>query len=128
IKLEGKEKLLIPCSMLIFSIGGFSFGMAEESIIFVPIGVALARALGFDAITGTAMISLGAASGFIGGMLNPFTVGVAQEIAELPLFSGFGFRFCVYIVILLVGMWYVSRYAFKVKEDPRKSVMYDIEQ
>ncbi len=53
--------------MILFSIGGFSFGFAEESIIFVPIGVALARALGFDAITGTAMITLGAASGFIGG-------------------------------------------------------------
>lgn len=128
VKLEGRERLLIPCSMFIFSIGGFSFGMAEESMIFVPIGVALARALGFDAITGTAMISLGAASGFIGGMLNPFTVGIAQEFAELPLFSGIVFRFCVYLLILLFGMWYVSRYAFKVKENPEKSPMYEIEQ
>lgn len=127
-KLAGKEQLMIPISMFLFSIGGFSFGLAEESIVFVPIGVALARAVGFDAITGTAMITLGAASGFIGGMLNPFTVGIAQEIAEVPLFSGFAFRFIVYIIILLFGMGYVSRYAFKVKTDPTKSVIYEIEE
>lgn len=127
-KLEGSEKLMIPASMFLFSIGGFSFGMAEESIIFVPIGILLARAMGYDAITGTAMITLGAASGFIGGMLNPFTVGVAQSIAELPLFSGIGFRICVYVVILGFGIWYVMRYAQKVKTDPANSVIADIEQ
>ncbi|MDM5213118.1 AbgT family transporter [Peribacillus sp. NJ4] len=126
--LEGREKLLIPLSMLIFSIGGFSMGMAEETIIFVPIGIAIARAMGFDAVTGTAMITLGAASGFFGGMLNPFTVGVAQSLAEVPLFSGIGFRFAVYIFVLAFAIWYVSRYANKVKLNPEKSVIYDIEQ
>lgn len=126
--LEGREKLLIPMSMLIFSIGGFTMGMAEETIIFVPIGIAIARAMGFDAVTGTAMITLGAASGFFGGMLNPFTVGVAQSLAEVPLFSGIGFRFVVYIFVLSFAIWYVSRYAFKVKNNPEKSVIYDIEQ
>ncbi|MCP1146434.1 AbgT family transporter [Lysinibacillus endophyticus] len=125
--LEGREKLLIPMSMILFSIGGFSMGMAEESIIFVPIGIAIARAMGFDAVTGTAMITLGAASGFFGGMLNPFTVGVAQSLAEVPLFSGIGFRFVVYIFVLAFAIWYVSRYAFKVKQNPEKSVIYDIE-
>lgn len=118
--LEGREKLLIPMSMILFSIGGFSMGMAEESIIFVPIGIAIARAMGFDAVTGTAMITLGAASGFFGGMLNPFTVGVAQSLAEVPLFSGIGFRFVVYIFVLAFAIWYVSRYAFKVKQNPEK--------
>lgn len=126
--LEGREKLLIPMSMLIFSIGGFTMGMAEETIIFVPIGIALARAMGFDAVTGTAMITLGAASGFFGGMLNPFTVGVAQSLAEIPLFSGIGFRFVVYIFVLGFAIWYVTRYAYKVKQNPEKSVIYDIEQ
>lgn len=102
--------------MLIFSILGFTTGMAEESIIFVPIGIAIARALGYDAVVGTAMISLGAASGFIGGMMNPFTVGVAQGIAEIPIFSGFAFRAIVYIFILSAGIMYVMRYASKVKK------------
>lgn len=127
LKLEGRERLMIPASMALFSVGGFSMGMAEESIIFVPIGVALARALGFDAITGTAMISLGAASGFIGGMMNPFTVGVAQGIAEIPIFSGILFRTIVYLLILSLGIFYVMRYAYKVKKNPELGAMYDIE-
>jgi len=86
--LKGKEKLMIPLFIVIFSIGGGTFGMAEEAIVFVPIGIALARALGYDAITGTAMITLGAACGFTSGFMNPFTVGVAQGIAEIPLFIG----------------------------------------
>ncbi|MEA0555063.1 AbgT family transporter [Lysinibacillus irui] len=126
--LEGREKLLIPLSMILFSVGGFTMGMAEETIIFVPIGVAIARAMGFDAVTGTAMITLGAASGFFGGMLNPFTVGVAQSLADVPLFSGIGFRAVVYIFVLGFAIFYVSRYAFKVKKNPQASVIYDIEQ
>lgn len=80
--------LMIPLTMTVFSILGFSIGLAEETIIFVPIGILIARTLGYDALTGAAMVILGAASGFIGGMLNPFTVGVAQKVAELPMFSG----------------------------------------
>lgn len=126
--LEGREKLLIPASMFLFSIGGFTMGMAEESIIFVPIGIALARAMGFDAVTGTAMITMGAASGFMGGMLNPFTVGVAQSLAQLPLFSGLAFRAVVYVFVLGFAIWYVMRYAYRVKADPTKSVIYAIEK
>ncbi|KUO49872.1 MAG: C4-dicarboxylate ABC transporter permease [Desulfitibacter sp. BRH_c19] len=128
VKLADRERLIIPISMLLFSIGGFTIGWAEESIIFVPIGIAIARAMGFDAITGTAMISCGAASGFFGGMLNPFTVGVAQSIAELPLFSGMAFRAVAYVFFLAFGMWYVIRYATAVKKDPKNSVMYEIEE
>lgn len=119
-KLEGREKIIIPASMILFSITGFTMGLAEESIIFVPIGVALARALGFDAITGTAMITMGAASGFIGGMMNPFTVGVAHGIAEMQMFSGFWFRAVVYIFVLAFAIFYVMRYSFKVKKRPNK--------
>ncbi|RNB82000.1 putative basic amino acid antiporter YfcC [Brevibacillus fluminis] len=126
--LEGREKLLIPASMFLFSIGGFTMGMAEESIIFVPIGIALARAMGFDAVTGTAMITMGAAAGFMGGMINPFTVGVAQSLAQLPLFSGLGFRAVVYVCVLAFAIWYVMRYANRVKADPTKSVIYAIEK
>ncbi|PPA71051.1 YfcC family protein [Jeotgalibacillus proteolyticus] len=127
VKLGKKEFLLIPITMFIFSILGATMGMSEESIIFVPIGIAIARAIGYDAITGTAMVSLGAASGFIGGMLNPFTVGIAQGIAEVPIFSGFGYRFVVYIFILSLAIFYVMRYARKVKKEPSLSVIADIE-
>lgn len=118
------ELLLIPVVMFVFSVLGFTTGMAEESIIFVPIGIMLAVALGYDAMVGTAMVTLGAASGFIGGMFNPFTVGVAHGIAELPIFSGWLFRTAVYVVVLAAGILYVMRYAKKVKKDPKKSLVY----
>lgn len=120
--------LMIPLTMTIFSILGFSIGLAEETIIFVPIGVIIARTLGYDALTGAAMVILGAASGFIGGMLNPFTVGVAQSVAELPLFSGWGLRSIIYIFILLAAITTVMIYARKVKQDMSKSIVYELEQ
>ncbi|MBF0842469.1 MULTISPECIES: YfcC family protein [Mammaliicoccus] len=126
-KLGKNSKFMIPLTMLIFSLLGFSIGLAEETIIFVPIGIAIARAAGYDAMTGAAMIIMGAAAGFLGGMLNPFTVGVAQKIAELPLFSGWEIRTPIYIAILIVGILYVMFYARKVKKDPSKSLVYDIE-
>ncbi len=65
---------LIPITMIMFSILGFSIGLSEETIIFVPIGIALATALGYDAMVGAAMIALGAGIGFLGGMINPFAL------------------------------------------------------
>lgn len=126
-KLDGREKLMIPIFVLIFSIGGITFGMSEEVIVFIPIGIALARALGFDAITGTAMINLGAATGFSAAVMNSFTIGVAQDIAELPLFSGAGLRIAVLIVMLIATSTYIIRYGEKVKKDPSASVVSDLE-
>ncbi len=125
--LQGKEKIMIPIFLFIFSLGGATFGMAEETIVFVPIGIALARALGYDAITGTAMITLGAACGFTSGFMNPFTVGVAQGISELPLFSGLQVRIVFLILFLIVTCWYLMRYADKVRKDPSKSCVYNLE-
>ena len=120
--------LMIPLTMTVFSILGFSIGLAEETIIFVPIGILIARTLGYDALTGAAMVILGAASGFIGGMLNPFTVGVAQKVAELPMFSGWGLRTIIYLFILIAAITTVMRYGHKVKKDKTKSLVYDLEQ
>lgn len=119
------EMLLIPVIMTVFSILGFTTGMAEETIIFVPIGIMLAVALGYDAMVGTAMVTLGAAAGFTGGMFNPFTVGIAHGIAELPIFSGWGFRTVVYLVVLITGILFVMNYAKKVKKDPKRSLVYE---
>ena len=125
--LKGKENLMIPIFVMMFAIAGGTIGMAEEAIVFVPIGIALARALGYDAITGTAMITLGAACGFSSGFMNPFTVGVAQGIAELPLFSGITMRFVILFVMMIVTTAYIMKYADKIKKDPSKSVVYKLE-
>jgi len=87
----------------------------------------LARALGYDAVTGMAMVSLGAAAGFTSGFMNPFTVGVAQGIAELPLFSGIGLRIIIWICTLILVIGYIYRYANKVKADVKNSYVYELE-
>ncbi|MFK3938475.1 YfcC family protein [Alkalihalobacillus sp. NPDC078783] len=125
-RLKNNGVLLIPIIMIAFSIPGATIGLSEEVIIFVPIGIAVARALGYDSITGMSMLSLGAVCGFVGGMLNPFTVGVAQTIAEVPLFSGIGFRLIIYAIFLLTAIILVMRYAMKVKKDPSYSYLADL--
>jgi uncharacterized ion transporter superfamily protein YfcC len=127
LSLKGKEHLMIPIIVFVFSIGGATIGMSEELIIFVPIGITLSRAMGYDAIVGTAIVLMGAVAGFTSGFMNPFTVGVAQGIAELPLFSGIGLRIAIWITTVILVSWYISRYAKKVKSDPKYSFIYDIE-
>ncbi|MFN2746493.1 MULTISPECIES: YfcC family protein [Bacillus] len=123
-RLKKRGALLIPAIMFAFSLGGATIGLSEETIIFVPIGIAVARALGYDSMTGLAMISLGAAAGFTGGMLNPFTVGIAQTIAEVPIFSAVGYRLVVYTAMLGYAIYYVMTYAQKVKANPQHGLMY----
>lgn len=123
----GKEKIIIPIFLSLFSIFGFTMGMSTEVMIFVPIGIAIARTIGFDAITGTAMIALGAACGFTAGLLNPFNVGVAQSIAEVPLFSGIGLRAALLVCLLIVTSLYIIRYTKKIKNDISKSIVADLE-
>ena len=118
IKLEGREHLLVPAAMLVIATGGATFGMAEESLIFIPLAVAIAKGVGYDAVVGVAMIYLGAYVGYTAGPLNPFNTGIAQGIAELPLFSGMTFRFgCMFLFYILVW-WWIMRYAKKVKKGP----------
>lgn len=125
---EGREILMIPITMLIFAIMGATLGIAEEVIVFIPIGVALARAVGYDDIVAVAMLSTGAAIGFSSGVMNTFTVGVAQSIAELPLFSGIKFRLAGWILLYASAVTYTLRYAIRVKKDPTKSYLYGVER
>ncbi|MBR0597941.1 YfcC family protein [Clostridiales bacterium BAD-6] len=126
--MAGKERLIIPIVMILFSLGGAVFGMAEETLPFIPIMVTLAIALGFDSITGAAIVLAGAGAGFTGAFMNPFTVGVAQGIAELPMFSGMGFRLAVYALMITLSTTFIFIYAGKVKKDPAKSLMYDFDK
>ena len=127
-KMSGRELLIIPAVMTLFALGGATFGMAEETIPFILILVPLALKLGFDSMVGVAMVLVGVYAGFTAAFLNPFTVGVAQGIAELPLFSGMGFRMIVWVVFLLITVVYVMIYARKVKKNPELSIMYKFDQ
>ena len=126
--MKGKDKILIVGLMAIFSLGGATFGLAESTLIFIPIGVMLARALGYDAIVGMSIVSIGAVCGFAGGWMNVFTVGVAQGIAGLPLFSGMGYRIFAHVVVLIIACAYVLRYTAKLRRDPSSSVVVELER
>ncbi|MEM8962853.1 MAG: AbgT family transporter [Acidobacteriota bacterium] len=119
---------LIPIFMVVFSLGGATFGMSEETIPFVLIFVPLALSLGYDSIVGVAIPFVGAGAGFASAFLNPFTVGVAQGIAEVDQFSGLEYRLVCWVVITTVAIVWVMRYAAKIQAKPELSLVYDIDQ
>lgn len=124
-KMNGKEIFLIPVLMIFFALGGAVFGMAEETIPYIMIITPLALMLGYDSITGAAIVLGGASAGFSAAFMNPFTVGVAQGIAELPIYSGFATRIVFWVIFVGVSITYVMLYARKIKKDPTKSIMYE---
>ncbi len=124
-KLKGKEILLIPITMTLFSIGGAVFGMSEETIPFVGIFVPMALLMGYDRITGMCIPFLAATTGFSGAMLNPFTVGIAQSISELPAFSGIEYRTGVWVISTVIAIAFVMWYAKRVKANPELSPTYE---
>lgn len=119
--------LVIPVLMVVFSLAGSVFGMAEEVIPFVLITVPLAISLGYDSIVGMAIPFLGAASGFGAAFFNPFTVGIAQGIVGLPLYSGLGYRVATWFVTTTVMVAWVMVYAARVKRNPESSPVRDLD-
>jgi uncharacterized ion transporter superfamily protein YfcC len=117
--------LFIPVVMIIFSLGGAIWGMCEETMPFILIFVPLSLSLGYDTIVGVALPFLGAASGFAGAFFNPFTVGIAQGIAGLPLYSGLGYRLIVWAGGTAIVIAVVMRYAARVRKDPKISPTYE---
>lgn len=120
--------VMIPLVVILFSICGAVFGMAEETIPFIPIFISLFIAMGYDSITGAAVVLCGAAAGFAGAFMNPFTIQVAQGIAELPLLSGMEFRVVLYICLIILTAGFILWYAARVKKDPSKSLMYEFDK
>jgi uncharacterized ion transporter superfamily protein YfcC len=122
------QKFFIPTTMFLFSLAGTLFGMCEETMPFVLIFIPLALSLGYDSLVGTAIPFLGAAAGFAGAVFNPFTVGIAQGIAELPLYSGMEYRFFVWILSTVGMTAFVMLYANKIKKNPEKSPVFELDQ
>lgn len=122
---KGKEILIIPIITFIFSLGGAVFGMYEESVPFVAILVPLMLALGYDSIMAVGVTYLACALGFSSAMLNPFTVGIAQSIAEIPMFSGIEYRTIIWFITTTVGTLFLMMYATKIKKNPEFSPVYE---
>ncbi|MGL6168805.1 MAG: YfcC family protein [Fusobacteriaceae bacterium] len=125
-KFSNKDAFLIPAFTSIFAIACMSLGV-NTFIGFAPVAVILARSMGYDAIVGVSMVALGGAIGFSTGTFNPFTTGVAQALAGLPMFSGAGYRFFCLIVFLIITNIYILSYAKKIKKNPELSVVRDLE-
>ena len=115
-----RDKLVLAGITLLFSLGGAVFGMSEETIPFVGMVVPLMLSLGYDAFMGMLIVYVAANVGFSSAFLNPFTVGIAQGMADLPLFSGMGYRiFCwAFLTLLLVAfvLFYAKRCRLVGKE------------
>ena len=123
----GVDNIIIAMVMLLFSLFGAIFGMSEETLAFVVVFVPLAITMGYDSIVGVCMCYVAAHVGFAGAMLNPFTIGIAQGIADLPLFSGLEYRLVCWVVLTLIGIAFVLWYARRVKNKPESSPVYKLD-
>lgn len=125
VSIIGADNLIFITIMTIFSIFGAVFGMSEETIAFIIIFVPLSISMGYDSITGVSLCFVAAGLGFAGAILNPFTIGIAQGLSNLPLFSGIGYRMFCWVIINIAGFAFILRYAAKIRKDPGKSPVRD---
>ena len=126
----GVGNIVITLIMLLFGLFGAVFGMSEETIAFVAVAIPLAKRLGYDEFTGVCMVYVAAHVGFAGAMLNPFTIGIAQDMSDLPLFSGIEYRIICWVVLMTAAiaftLWYASRIRKPIdaseEDEPRDEV------
>ena len=123
-KLKGKEKWMFPVLMTIFAIGGTSYGMAEETLAFYALIITVMLAAGYDGLSAAALILLGAGIGVIGSTVNPFATGIASGFADTTISEGLIGRIVILVIGTALGIFFVMRYAEKVKKDPSKSLIY----
>ena len=119
-----KYQLLLLVTLFFMGLGAF-VGSFEECVPLVPIAVALAYSLGWDALVGLGMSLLAVGFGFSTGVVNPFTVGVAQQLVGLPMFSGIWMRLLTFVLIYGLLIAFLVPYAKKIEKTPTKSMIYD---
>lgn len=124
-KFSDKGLWIIPTLMIPFALFTTFTGQVEMSLVYLPAILPLVLKLGFDRITATAIVLVATISGFSLALAIPANLGVAQEIAELPLYSGMWYRIILLTIVLTVGIAYVWRYAKKVQRNPELSIMFD---
>lgn len=127
-RLRGRERWMIPILMIVFALGGTTYGMAEESLAFYSLIVAVMIAAGYDAMTGAAVVLLGCGIGTYGSTINPFATGIASGFAGVSISDGLVLRLVMLIVGLGVGIFFVLRYADRVKADPSRSIVANMRE
>ncbi len=121
--LGGKEILLIPVLMILFSLGGTSFGMWEETMAFYPLLIPVFVSAGYDPLVGIAVVLLGSGAGVLASTVNPFATGIASGFAGVSLGDGLITRLVMLVLFDAVAIWYVMAYARKVRGAPEKSLV-----
>lgn len=124
---DKQKEVLLILIVFIFSVAGGTIGLAEEVIVFIPIMISLFSRLGYDKMVGAVTVMVGSRIGFVSGLMNPFTVGVAQGISELPMYSALWYRIIWYIVLLIMSLIYIIKYARKVEKNLTSSILHGYE-
>ena len=112
----GVGNIVMVLIILLFGLFGAVFGMSEETIAFVAVVIPIARSLGYDEFIAVCMVYVAAHVGFAGAMLNPFTIGIAQDMSGLPLFSGIEYRTVCWAVLMLITILFVLYKAKRNKQ------------
>lgn len=123
-RLKGREKLLIPVLMLIFSLAGAGFGIEEETLPFFLVLIPVFLAAGYDTLTGISVIKIGAGLGVMATVASPFSTAIASRFADISMGDGIVIRLILLAIYLPAGIIFTMRYAEKVKKDPTKSLVY----
>lgn len=126
-KIGNRDKIVLAALTVLFSLAGAIFGMSEETIPFVGIVVPLAVSMGYDAFMGMLVVYVASNVGFSSAFLNPFTVGIAQGMADLPLFSGMGYRLFCWGILTMLLVVFVIFYAHKVRKQPSNAEAIETE-
>ncbi|WFA09099.1 putative basic amino acid antiporter YfcC [Tissierella sp. Yu-01] len=124
-KTKGLERLALPLLFFLFSLGGATFGMAEEVIPFAMVMVPFVIALGYDSIVAVTVTYVASQVGNAASWMSPFSVAVAQGIAGVPVLSGATFRLIMWFAVTGLAAAYMMRYAEKIRKEPKLSVMHE---
>ncbi len=127
-KLKGKENILIPVLITIFSIGGTMAGLYEETLALYLIFIPLMVAAGYDPIVGIGVLIVGVGTGLTASIGNPFATGIASQIAQIPITEGIEPRIIFYCISLVISISYVLWYSNRIKKDPTKSIVYHLRE
>ena len=123
-RFRNRKYTLLYMVCLAFMFLGATLGTFEEVVLLVPVMIALSYSLGWDALVGLGMSILATNMGFSAAIANPYTLGVSQQLAGLPLFSGMWFRIIIFVVIYFIFMAFLTAYARKIDRDPKASLVH----
>ena len=123
-RLKGRERLMIPILMIVFAIGGTTYGMAEESLAFYALIITVMIAAGYDSLVAASILLLGCGIGVLGSTINPFATGIASGFAGVSIEEGIVGRLVILVVGTAIGIVFVMRYAAKVQANPESSLVY----